>query len=117
MHTIEEVNFSAQKCEGCSGIWFHDSGHEVAKKLGNAKSIDDSDSHASSAYNLIRDINCPECNAAMIKMVDRSQLNIEFESCPDCYGVFFDAGEFADFSELTLFERISRALDAFKTNI
>ena len=117
MNELEGFSYSAAKCSGCSGIWFRDSGHKIAKDLAHAKQIDESVTNASSAYNLVRDIDCPECESAMIKMVDPTQLNIEIESCADCYGVFFDAGEFTDFSEFTLLERVKRAIDTFKTNL
>jgi Zn-finger nucleic acid-binding protein len=32
-------------------------------------------------------------------MVDTAQPTLWFESCPLCYGVFFDAGEFSEFRE------------------
>jgi Zn-finger nucleic acid-binding protein len=47
-------------------------------------------------------INCPVCQTQMIRMVDKNQLHIWFESCTKCYGIFFDAGEFKDYKEETL---------------
>jgi Zn-finger nucleic acid-binding protein len=32
----------------------------------------------------------------MIRMVDRHQPHIWYESCPVCFGVYMDAGEFRD---------------------
>jgi len=117
MNEIENMSFSAAKCSSCNGIWFRDGGHEVAKKLASAKDIDQTKSNAASDYNLVRDFDCPECDSTMIKMVDPTQLNIELESCSSCFGVYFDAGEFSDFSEFTLIERVNRAIDAFKSNL
>jgi uncharacterized protein len=37
-------------------------------------------------------------------MVDPQQPHIWFESCKNCYGRFYDAGEFRDFAEHTLVE-------------
>ncbi len=53
----------------------------------------------------------------MIKMIDRSQYHIEFESCRHCYGVFFDAGEFKDFANHTLIERVTQAFSILKSNL
>lgn len=117
MNDIDGFSFSAAKCTGCCGIWFRDSGHEIAKSLTDAKSIDESDTNAAAAYNLIRDIDCPECRKPMIKMVDRTQLHIELECCHYCRGVFFDSGEFADLTEFGLLERVKKAVNAFRTNI
>lgn len=116
LKALEGFSFSASKCQGCGGIWFKEASHELAKQLVDAKDIDNSETNSASAYNLIRDVNCPDCSVKMIKMVDPKQLNIELESCPDCYGTFFDAGEFADYSEFTLIERVQKALAAFRTN-
>jgi len=117
MNKIDDFRFSAEKCSGCNGIWFRDSSHEIAKSLAAAKSIDESNTNAAAAYNLVRDIDCPECKKPMLKMVDRTQQHIELESCHYCDGVFFDAGEFADLTEFTLLERVKKAINAFKSNI
>ena len=42
----------------------------------------------------------------MIRMVDAQQSHLWFESCTSCYGVFFDAGEFRDFKNLNLVDRL-----------
>jgi len=38
----------------------------------------------------------------MIRMVDHQQPHMLFESCPVCYGVFYDAGEFRDYKSHTV---------------
>ena len=45
---------------------------------------------------------CPRCGGEMLKQVDPRQKHIWYESCADCEGSFFDAGEFRDLSQLTL---------------
>jgi len=47
----------------------------------------------------------------MLTVTDTTQFHIEFESCPSCSGTFYDAGEFKDLSELTVVERLRKALD------
>lgn len=42
----------------------------------------------------------------MIDMVVAGQPHIAYESCGLCHGVFFDAGEFRDFSGETFDERL-----------
>jgi Zn-finger nucleic acid-binding protein len=44
----------------------------------------------------------------MIRMVDHQQPHIHFESCTLCHGVFFDAGEFRDYKEVTVAEWFKR---------
>ena len=38
----------------------------------------------------------------------RSKRHIWFETCGDCHGSFFDAGEFRDLSELTVSDFFKR---------
>ena len=116
MNEIADESFSAMKCTGCSGIWFRDGSHEIAKTIEGISAIDENDTNAAAAYDEIRDIFCPECNKKMIKMVDKAQLHIKFEACTYCRGVFFDAGEFKDYAEHKLIERIKQAIDTFKLN-
>lgn len=117
MNEIKDTAFSALKCSGCNGIWFRDGSHELAGSIKGSAAIDESQTNAAAAYNSVRDIDCPECAKRMIKMVDRSQLHIEFEACTYCNGVFFDAGEFKDFTEFSFIERVKQAIDTFKSNV
>lgn len=118
MSQISGVDFIlANKCENCAGLWFPQSGHEEAKKIKNAAAIDTVDTNASKAYNPLNKINCPECSQKMIRMVDKDQFHIEYESCPSCYGAFFDAGEFADLTEHTALEKVKQLFDTLKSNI
>lgn len=117
MFDISEVEFVAQKCEGCGGIWFQDGSHEVAKSIEGIEKIDSLNTNAAAAYNAKRDIDCPECAQPLFKMTDATQLHIQFEACFDCNGVFFDAGEFADFSEFTFMERVKQTIETLKSNL
>ena len=49
----------------------------------------------------------------MLRMIDRTQLHIEFECCPVCNGTFFDAGEFRDLTHLTAIERFRKLVDVW----
>ena len=51
-------------------------------------------------------MNCTACHTQMIRMVDLKQSHIWQETCSICNGVFFDAGEFSDFKEHTIFPEI-----------
>lgn len=117
MNKVESSSFSVMKCSGCSGLWFRDGNHELAKEEKGAKKIDCDDTNAQSVYNEVRDINCPECKQRMIKMVDSAQLHIKFEACSPCRGVFFDAGEFKDYTEFTLVERVTQAVSILRSNL
>jgi len=45
------------------------------------------------------------------------QFHIKYESCPICYGTFFDAGEFRDLKENSVLERFMHMLQTLRTNL
>ena len=100
-------DFTVHKCGSCSALWFPEGSAGVTRALGVARSID---TGSESGFDQVRDIQCPECKTTMIKMVDKQQHHIHFESCGSCGGVLLDAGEVDDMSEFTLLERIQQAL-------
>lgn len=118
MNQITDVDFIvADKCENCSGLWFPSAGHEAAKKIDGAEAIDNTETNAASAYNPVKEIQCPECDDLMISMIDKDQFHIQFESCPSCYGAFFDAGEFSDLTQHTALEKVKQLFDTIKSNL
>ncbi len=117
MHKVDEPSLNAVKCSGCSGIFFLNGSHEDARSIKGIASIDDADANTTSEYNAVRNIDCPNCHQKMTKMVDRTQYHINFEACSYCDSVFFDAGEFKDFTKFTFLGRIKQALGTFKDNI
>jgi Zn-finger nucleic acid-binding protein len=44
----------------------------------------------------------------MTRVVDEQQQHIGYETCSDCNGSYFDAGEFRDLSQLTLSDFFKR---------
>jgi len=106
----------ASKCDGCGAILFRHGTHDKARHIPEAVARD---SHVEvvRGSNEIRDIDCPECHSRMTKMIDKAQHHIQFEACSYCDNVLFDAGEFKDFSENTLVERIKQVMSIFKYNM
>jgi len=117
MKEIDTQDFAALKCTGCEGIWFRGGSHEWARTIEGAADYDTESGPDQKALNEIRDIECPECQQKMIKMIDREQLHIEFEACTYCNGVFFDAGEFKDLTDFSLFERLKQAMSTAASNL
>jgi len=108
---MEKVLFEkieVDRCSCCKGIWFDMLEHEELKKLDGSEAIDIGDPEVGKEYNTVDQIKCPKCNTKMIRMVDRKQPHIWYESCGVCYGTFFDAGEFKNFKHHTI-------LDFFKS--
>ena len=56
--------------------------------------------------NKLDNVNCPECGTQMDKVADERQTHIWFEQCPNCEGMFFDAGEFSDLKYDTFMDRV-----------
>ena len=104
---FDEVSFSGvtvQRCCGCRGIWFDRSKHEYLKDIEGSESIDIGDPKVGERHNEQGDLKCPDCSSAMIRMVDPVQPHIWYESCSACSGVYFDAGEFADYKDRTILD-------------
>ena len=103
MTPVLRQSSTVQRCTGCSGLWFEPLDHERLKE--EAEQIDTGDAAIGAQFNQVDRIQCPKCaNWPLIRMVDAQQPHIWFESCKNCYGRFFDAGEFRDFAEHTLVE-------------
>ena len=98
---MEKVAFQGIEvdgCVGCKGLFFDALEREHLDALKGSEAIDIGPRHAENRKEVVR-INCPACHTRMIRMVDHAQPHIWFESCPVCYGMFFDAGEFRDHKE------------------
>jgi Zn-finger nucleic acid-binding protein len=76
------------------------------KAMKGAASIDVGDAATGRKMNEVSKINCPKDGTLLTRMVDLKQPHIWYEACPHCYGVFFDADEFTDYSQRTLLESI-----------
>jgi uncharacterized protein len=103
---MEKVSFEKieiDRCNQCNGIWFDMLEHEELKNMRGADLIDNGGPTAKSSAPS-KPVNCPACNVPLIGMVVSGQPHIQYEACKVCYGVFFDAGEFKDFSNKTLAE-------------
>jgi uncharacterized protein len=106
METVEFQGIEIDRCTLCKGMWFDALEHEALKKMEGSEVIDPGDPEVGELFNAEDRISCPTCHTEMIRMVDRDQPHIWFESCSTCYGVFFDAGEFVDFKRHTLLDTI-----------
>ncbi|MEJ2766012.1 zf-TFIIB domain-containing protein [Photobacterium sp. MCCC 1A19761] len=90
-----------ERCTDCKGLWVDIYELEDVKPI--AESLDTGDVEVGKEFNKIGHIDCPVCpNNQLLRMVDPKQPHIWFESCPTCYGRFYDAGELIDLSEYTI---------------
>jgi Zn-finger nucleic acid-binding protein len=110
MEKVTYEGVEVDRCTGCQGIWFDFREQQQLKNVkGAAAGLDVGDPAAGQKMNEVGKINCPRDGVLLTRMVDLKQPHIWYEACPHCYGVFFDAGEFKDYSQKTLVESV-RAL-------
>lgn len=96
---------TVDRCTGCNGIWFDFHEEAKLKEMWGSQQIEGSKPPPAVArrLNTLPFVSCPRCdgNIEMTRLVVNSQSHIWYESCPSCRGIFFDAGEFADFRRYT----------------
>jgi uncharacterized protein len=110
---MEKVAFggiTVDRCVSCKAVWFDAREQEHLKEVENSESIDSPRGNSTNAPAASGRLKCPVCHTPMIHMTDHQQPHIKFESCTVCYGVFFDAGEFRDYKEITLVESVKKLL-------
>ncbi len=117
LETIKFEEIEVERCVSCRGLWFDMLEKEDLLKIEGSESIDIGDAQVGEEYSKMRDIDCPACAEPMIPMVDKDQFHIKYESCPICYGTFFDAGEFRDLKEHSVLERFVEMLKTLRTNL
>ena len=101
---IEYAGIQVNRCSGCQGLLFDMLDHEHLKSIEGSESIDIGKAEVGERYRAVHEINCPTCSSRMIPMVDVQQPHIWYEACTSCYSVFFDAGEFTDYKEITVLD-------------
>jgi Zn-finger nucleic acid-binding protein len=102
MEKVTFQNIEVDRCTSCRGLWFDMLEREHLDALNGAASVDVGPAHKEDRDKVVR-INCPVCHGPMIRMVDLQNRDVWYESCPVCYGVFYDAGEFRQHEEHHVF--------------
>jgi len=98
------------RCDRCHGIWFDAGEMEALRDREIAEAVDTGSARQGRSFDSIDQYRCPRCGGVMARVVDERQRHIGYETCTDCRGSYFDAGEFRDLSQLTLsdvFKRLS----------
>ncbi len=102
-------NMTIDRCTGCQGIWFDLGEAEQLKDKWMSEFLDTGNAKAGKANNDITDCACPRCGKTMEHIKDADQPHIGYEACAE-HGLYFDAGEFTDFKQETLFEKMTAFL-------
>lgn len=115
--TISFSDIEIERCTQCKGLWFDLLEKDDLIKIKGSESIDIGDEQVGQRYRDMQKIQCPKCSKPMLPMVDKDQFHIKYESCVDCFGAFFDAGEFRDLKERSVLERFSQMLRTLRRNM
>jgi uncharacterized protein len=108
MAPVTVVEVEVDRCTGCGGLWFDLLEHEDLKRVDLARQLDTGDPRTGERYDQVGLIRCPVDGEPMIRMVDTAHPDLWLESCPVCYGTFFDAGEFREFAHHRLRDMLVR---------
>ena len=115
MQQVKVDEYTVDRCSACGGLWFDLREHEhIAESKSNVRSVDTGDPARGRQQDKKRDITCPVCHVKMLKLVVPDQPHIQYESCPACYGAYFDAGELTDFAKRTIAEQVRLFFRNFK---
>ncbi len=99
------------RCELCGGLWFDALEKERLLQHPQAvQKLDHGPPGPARVMNKVTRIHCPRDGSAMIHQVDAQQRHVGFESCTVCGGVYLDAGELRDLSDVTLLDRLKMML-------
>lgn len=108
MEPVTVAGIEVDRCTGCGGLWFDMLEHEDLKDADGIEALDTGDSAVGERYDHVGQVRCPIDGQPMIRMVDKAQPTLWLESCPLCYGTFFDAGEFREFTDETIRDMVQR---------
>lgn len=93
------------RCQACGGLWLDVLEKEKLLAVkGAARKADAGPRAAAPRLDKTTKGKCPRDKSTLIHMVDLKQPHVGYESCTVCGGVFMDAGELTDLSEMTLRE-------------
>jgi PAT family beta-lactamase induction signal transducer AmpG len=108
MVQIDVDGTEVDRCNTCNGLWFDAGEVEALRSKETAALIDTGSARQGRELNIVDDYRCPRCGGEMHRTIDEQQRHIKYETCEDCNGSFFDAGEFLDLSQLTLSDFFKR---------
>ena len=108
MDKVEVDGVEVDRCQICKGLWFDTGEADALRDAKAAKVIDTGNAWEGSQLDFIDRYRCPRCGGVMSRSADTKQKHIHFETCADCQGSFFDAGEFRQLSKRSLTSLVRR---------
>ncbi len=106
METVTFKSIAVQRCKNCGGIWFEALQQEHLRAMRGAEAIDTGDVKVGQQMDELQHVPCPVCHEPMLRLTDVDHPHLHFESCPVCYGSFFDAGKFRQYKSHGILEYI-----------
>lgn len=92
------------RCTGCRGLFADPQTLARLKKEWMSEILDSGDRAVGAENDAIIGVTCPACDVPMESRVDPEQTHLRYEVCPQCNGVYFDAGEFTDWKHEDLLD-------------
>jgi Zn-finger nucleic acid-binding protein len=108
MESVSLDGVEVDRCTSCQGLWFDALEDRDLRKSKAAASLDTGSKKVGAKNDTQGKIECPRCHTRMIRMVDREQPHVWYESCGTCHGSYFDAGEFKDLRKKGLSDLLKR---------
>ena len=105
------TDIEVRRCTGCSGLFCKwQTLEQLRDEWLSDVVLDRGSASLGAKQNSMLGISCPACGATMDNVQDREQAHITLDSCPDCDGVFLDAGELTNMKTVTLMDHVRHLL-------
>lgn len=92
------ANIEVDRCSNCGGIWFDRGEIDNLETVPGSEAIDTGNPEIGKQMNRVdKEVACPRCQVPMQPVLDIDEYSIWYEKCPNCSGVWLDAGEFRQY--------------------
>ncbi len=108
MELLDVDGVQVDRCSECRGLWFDAGEVDKLKDRTVAAALDIGNVQIGRQHNTVDHYRCPRCGGHMLRMVDPKQPHIWYEQCAECYGSYFDAGEFVDLATVSISDLFRR---------
>jgi Zn-finger nucleic acid-binding protein len=110
MQPMQVEHTEVDRCTACEGLWFDALEERDVRAKESVDLLDPPGAVAHNGHNDRRRVDCPRCHTPMIRLLDRQTRTVWYESCPVCYGKFFDAGEFRAIQPRSLMDALRQLI-------